>query len=191
MIARGSGTIAAWLGTAGLALLSACSAVPEDHYGRELVQTWARNLHEDADPRPYVQGMVRHLEHAGNTASTLFDEQARETVTLRAKVVGYGDALADRAVRAPGKVASAAAELTESALQRTRRLVGENGTARQILSPSRWATDLHRGLGHVPFVLGIDHPFLPSATDPERQVDLGPPPRRETFGERLLRRLWP
>ena len=185
---RGSERIAGAL-LAAVAGFGSCQSVPEDHYlPRSLGQSLGR-LGKRLDPWPLIQRSGRRVVDLTSTARELLPWENGELQRFAAIPQRIVDDEGGRLVDGPGAMVATTGRIVDLEIDGALRLAAEDSTLREVASPTRALDRLDRAITRSPRALGLDRRILPSPTDPERQTELVIETRRESFFERLLRRI--
>jgi hypothetical protein len=163
-----------------------CQALPEDHVLRERLDETGARLRHGLDPSRFVTPEVERVAHLRETATALLpwagDERQR-LGHIRETTVE----LAAREVAGPRRAAQTAVEVAQHERDRLGNLTREDSALRTLLDADDAAARLAHAAHGVPALLGSGAD--PRAGDPERYRDDGAP-RRETWGEWFLLRVW-
>ena len=177
---------------AGLLLIvvatGACANLPEDHVLR---QQWAqkqRNLSRHLNPSRHLEDASRRLANLRSTATELAPWEHAARARL-ARLPKHSKDLLETEFRRGRQASQSATDLLQMEFDSARSLQHPNAAWRRIVSPDEAARRINRAADRVPTLLDLDRQPLPSATDPGRQTTLEPVGRRETWVERVLRRI--
>jgi hypothetical protein len=168
-------------------LAAGCGALPEDHVLRERLDETGARVRHGLDPRRYLEPEVRRVGHLRDTATALLPWEGEERQRLGHLRETARD-LAAREVAGPRRAAHTAVELAARERDGLGNLNREDSALRTVLDADDAAARLGRAVRGVPALLGAGAD--PRAADPERYTDEGAP-RRETWGEWFLLRVWP
>jgi len=168
-----------------LCLAIGCQAVPDDHLLRERTGQSLRRLQGALDPRPLLSAETRRLGEATAAIGSL--DLAGPRGLTRARQTASEVWAEER--RRPRLALASASARAEEELRSARRLWRQGSALRQLTSPSLAAPRIKRAAATAPAILGMETQPLPSDTDLNRQTGTEPAPRRETWLERIVRRL--
>jgi len=113
----------------------------------------------------------------------------RRTTPLLHNTLGQARQISQRTQRLPGKVTSAVERDAGNMKRRVAHLVAPDSLLRQTLDPERHAMAVRRIYRKLPTVLGLCRTILPGPGDPERQTGAHPTGPKETWVEKILRRV--
>lgn len=170
-------------------MLNSCMLLPEDHLLRtKLSQSFAR-LQNAVDPRPWVEDAVRRLPLMVDRAQSMApwsDDAVRRVQQIPGWVAEH---VVEPAIEGPHRAVATATTALDQNLSDFASMTDEDSTLRRITSPTKAAQRMRHAVDQVPEVLGLHRQVLPSPTDLDRQTGTSPATRRETWIERILRRL--
>jgi len=170
-------------------MLNGCMLLPEDHILRtKLGQSFAR-LQNAVDPRPWVEDAMRRLPLMVDRAQSMAPWSDDAVRRVRQIPVWVADHVVEPAVEGPPRAVATATTALDQDFQDFAGMADEGSTLRRIASPTRAAQRLRHAVDQVPVVLGLYRQVLPGPTDLDRQTGTSPAPRRETWIERILRRI--
>lgn len=177
-----------WL-LATLCIATGCQAIPEDHLLLEKGRQSLGHLQSALDPTPRLTAAARRLPRLAATAESLAPWGADESRRLGRLTGPRLKQWWSDTTRAPARAAATAKALATRNLRSFAQLWQEDSSLRRMISPGQAAARTRHAAGNLPAVLGLDRQPLPSTTDLNRQTGSKPAARRESWVERIARRL--
>jgi len=178
-----------WTAIVLLALgLMSCESTGSGHLLREQIGGSLARIAKRLDPQEQINAAAQRLGKLRHTAVALApwsDDSLHRISQARQQTLE----LARRQIGAPRRIANTVSSLAQHEVKGAKRVLASDSTLRTLLSPSEAAHRLRRAVESIPVVLGLTSQPLPSPTDRARQTGITPAERRETWVERILRRI--
>ncbi len=169
--------------------LQACNSLPEDHLLRLRSQQITKKLGDKFDRDLPARTLAKSFRNISATAQKLNPSHRRSISKLRRNISSYTKSVGDGFRRTPSRTAAQTMAMASDMNRRLRSLWSENGTLAKIVAPQRSIQSMKHAGQTAWVVLGMERRILPSPTDIERRTDTLPVARRETWPERIIRRV--